>query len=489
MANSAVLRSVRRETAVAPVIPVIALVGRPNVGKSTLFNRITRSRDALVADIPGLTRDRQYGEFLIDERRFILIDTGGISGLEEGIDSEMARQSLMALAECDLALLLVDGRAGLTPTDREVVTRLRASGKPFRVVVNKIDGIDEHQASAEFHEIGALALHAVSASQGRGVTQLLEALGEAFPADLPLDSGEEGDGPSDRLNRARVAVVGRPNVGKSTLVNRILGEERVVVYDQPGTTRDSIYIDFERAEKLYTLIDTAGIRRKRSVHEVVEKFSIVKTLKAIADAEVVLFLLDAHDGLVEQDVHLLGHVIEAGRSLVIVCNKWDGLPAEQKVTLKSDLERRLMFADFAEVHFISALHGSNVGDLYGAVDRAWSSSRRKLPTNRLTGILEEAIAGHAPPLVNGRRIKLRYAHPGGSNPPVIVIHGNQTDNVPDHYKRYLENVYRRELKLVGTPLRVQFVTGENPYAGKRNTLTPRQQYKRKRLMRHVKKGH
>jgi GTP-binding protein len=405
----------------------------------------------------------------------------------------------MALAECDLALLLVDGRAGLTPTDRDVVQRLRESGKPFRLIVNKIDGIDEHQASAEFHAIGAAALHAISASQGRGVGQLVEALEAAFPVDEPavpegsefdIEEGETAEGVENvaHMHRARVAVVGRPNVGKSTLVNRILGEERVVVYDQPGTTRDSIYIDFERRDRHYTLIDTAGIRRKRSVHEVIEKFSIVKTLQAIADAEVVLLLLDAHDGLVEQDVHLLGHVIEAGRSLVVVCNKWDGLPPEQKATLKADLERRLVFADFAEVHYISALHGSNVGDLYGAIDRAWSSSRRKLPTNRLTTILEEAIATHSPPLVNGRRIKLRYAHPGGSNPPVIVIHGNQTESVPDHYKRYLENVFRKQLKLVGTPLRVQFVTGENPYAGKRNTLTPRQLYKRKRMMRHVKKG-
>ena len=411
----------------------------------------------------------------------------------------MARQSFMALAECDLALLLVDGRAGLTPTDRDVVQRLRESGKPFRLIVNKIDGIDEHQASAEFHAIGATALHAISASQGRGVGQLVEALEAAFPVEEPAvpeggefdtEEGETAEGVENvaHMHRARVAVVGRPNVGKSTLVNRILGEERVVVYDQPGTTRDSIYIDFERRDRHYTLIDTAGIRRKRSVHEVIEKFSIVKTLQAIADAEVVLLLLDAHDGLVEQDVHLLGHVIEAGRSLVVVCNKWDGLPPEQKATLKADLERRLVFADFAEVHYISALHGSNVGDLYGAIDRAWSSSRRKLPTNRLTTILEEAIATHSPPLVNGRRIKLRYAHPGGSNPPVIVIHGNQTESVPDHYKRYLENVFRKQLKLVGTPLRVQFVTGENPYAGKRNTLTPRQLYKRKRMMRHVKKG-
>ena len=473
------------------MIPVIALVGRPNVGKSTLFNRLTRTRDALVADIPGLTRDRKYGECRIGDRRFIVVDTGGLSGMEEGIDSEMARQSLQAIAECDLALLLVDARAGLTPVDSEVLARLRGSGKRFLVVVNKIDGVDENEASAEFHALGVASLHPVSAAHGRGVPRLVQVIEELFPA----PAGPEGDEAQEpeaaggaRGARVRVAVVGRPNVGKSTLVNRILGEERVVVFDEPGTTRDSIHIDFERGERRYTLIDTAGIRRRRSVHEAVEKFSIVKTLQSIADAQVVLFLLDAHEGLVEQDVHLLGYVIEAGRSLVIVCNKWDGLAAEQRGALRADMERRLGFADFAEIHFISALHGSNVGDLYGAVDRACASARLEVSSKRLTGILESAIAAHSPPLVRGRRIKLRYAHPGGANPPVIVIHGNQTESVPDHYRRYLENAFRRELSLVGTPLRVDFVTGENPYAGKRNTLTPRQIHKRRRLMRHVKKS-
>jgi len=465
------------------MIPVIALVGRPNVGKSTLFNRLSRSRDALVANIPGLTRDRKYGEMRVEERRFILIDTGGLSGEEQGIDAEMARQSRAAVSECDLALLMVDARAGVTPADHLILEMLRTSGKRYLIVVNKIDGVDEYSASAEFHELGGSDLHAVSASHGRGIVQLQQALLQAFPEAQP----EEHD--ASRAEHVKVALVGRPNVGKSTLVNRILGEERVVVFDEPGTTRDSIYIDFERAEKHYTLIDTAGVRRKRSVHETVEKFSIVKTLQAIADANVVLVLIDAHDGLVEQDVHLLGHVIETGRSLIIVCNKWDGLSNEQKHTLRSDLERRLMFADFAEVYFISALHGSNVGQLYAAIDRAWVSARTKLPTNRLTQILEQAIATHSPPLVRGRRIKLRYAHPGGSNPPIIVVHGNQTESVPEHYRRFLENVYRRELKLVGTPLRIEFVTGENPYAGKRNTLTPRQENKRKRMMQHVRKKH
>ena len=466
------------------MVPVIALVGRPNVGKSTLFNRLTRSRDALVANIPGLTRDRQYGEFHADGRRFIVVDTGGLSGQEEGIDSEMARQSLAAIAECDLALVLVDARAGVTPADQRILALLRTSGKPFLLVVNKIDGTDEPLASAEFHELGAPELIAVSAAHGRNMGRLERALLAALPQ--PGVPEEEAEPEADA--RVRVAVVGRPNVGTSTLVNRILGEERVVVFDQPGTTRDSIYIDFERGDTRYTLIDTAGLRRRRSVHETVEKFSIVKTLQAIADANVVLVLIDAQEGLVEQDVHLLGHVIDSGRALIIACNKWDGLPADRKAALKNELDRRLAFADFAEVHFISALHGSNVGQLYAAIDRAWASAQRKLPTNRLTAILESAVAAHAPPLVRGRRIKLRMAHPGGSNPPLIVIHGNQTEDVPEHYRRYLENVYRRELALVGTPLRIEFVTGTNPFAGRRNTLTPRQEYKRKRLMQHVRKS-
>ena len=339
------------------MVPVVALVGRPNVGKSTLFNRLTRSRDALVADIPGLTRDRQYGEFRAGERRLILIDTGGLGEIEPGIDNAMARQSLHALSECDLALVMVDARAGLTPVDRDVLDRVRASGKAFFLVVNKIDGVDERSAGAEFHELGAGQLLPVSAAHGRGILHLAEALERHFSG-LPTSTIEP-----DATDRVRVAVIGRPNVGKSTLVNRILGEERVVVYDQPGTTRDSIYIDFERAGMHYTLIDTAGIRRRRSVDEAIEKFSIVKTLQAIADANVVLFLIDAREGLFEQDVHLLGHVIETGRSLIIVCNKWDGLSGEQRAALRSELERRLVFADFAETHFISALHGSNVGDL------------------------------------------------------------------------------------------------------------------------------
>ena len=466
------------------MIPVIALVGRPNVGKSTLFNRLTRSRRALVADEPGLTRDRQYGACELDHRPYVLIDTGGITNDEDGIDLETVRQSRAAISECDLAILLTDGRAGLNPVDQEVLQSLRTSGKPFLLVVNKADGGDENQIIAEFHALGVAEIYAISAAHGRGIHHLVEGVNAAFPDYQPPADPAPDETAETRI---KVALVGRPNVGKSTLVNRILGEERVVVFDQPGTTRDSIFIDFERDEKAYTLIDTAGVRRKRSVHEAIEKFSIVKTLQAIAEANVVLVLIDAHEGLVEQDISLLGQVIDSGRSLIIVCNKWDGLDGDSKQRIKDELERRLVFASFAEVYYISALHGSNVGLLYKAIERAFLSAHGRLPTNRLTRILEDAVASHAPPLVHGRRIKLRYAHPGGSNPPVIVIHGNQTERVPDHYRRYLENIFRQQLKLVGTPLRVDFVTTENPYAGRRNTLTPRQEAKRKRMMKHIKK--
>lgn len=479
------------------MIPVIALVGRPNVGKSTLFNRLTRSRNALVADIAGLTRDRQYGTCEINGRECILIDTGGITNDEVGIDAEMLKQSRAAIDECDLAVLIVDGRAGLTPVDREVLQSLRVTDKPFLLVVNKADGGDEEQLMSDFHQLGVADMLAISASHGRGISTLKDEIIARFPepeADAFAapegeegEEDEEGDEGETGQRRVRVAVVGRPNVGKSTLVNRILGEDRVVVFDMPGTTRDSIYIDFEREDKRYTLIDTAGVRRRRSVHEAIEKFSIVKTLQAIAEANIVLVLIDAREGLVEQDISLLGQVIDSGRSLIIVCNKWDGLDPHHKQRIKDELDRRLVFAEFAEVFYISALHGSNVGLLYGAIERAYRSALKKLPTNRLTRILEDAVQSHSPPMINGRRIKLRYAHPGGSNPPVIVVHGNQTERVPDHYRRYLENIFRRELKLVGTPLRVDFVTTENPYAGRKNTLTPRQEMKRKRMMKHIKK--
>ncbi len=464
------------------MLPVIALVGRPNVGKSTLFNQLTRSRDALVADFAGLTRDRKYGEGRLGARPFVVIDTGGISGTEEGIDSMMAGQSMNAIEEADAVLFLVDAREGLNATDEALARHLRQRNKAFYLVVNKVDGIDETVATSDFYALGVEHMFAIAASHGRGVTAMMEDVLARFPAE------EEAMEEDDPYGSIRVAIVGRPNVGKSTLVNRLLGEERVVVFDEPGTTRDSIYVDYEREGQRYTLIDTAGVRRRKNVRMVVEKFSIVKTLKAIDDAHVVILVMDAHEGLVEQDMHLLGHCIEAGRALVIAVNKWDGIEADQRDWIKSELQRRLQFASFADTHFISALHGSGVGLLYKSITAAHRSATGKLNTNQLTRILESAVFDHPPPMVNGRRIKLRYAHAGGQNPPLIVIHGNQTGNVPASYQRYLENIYRRELKLVGTPVRVEFRTGDNPYSERRNKLTQRQVQRKRRMMAHVKKS-
>jgi len=460
--------------------PVIALVGRPNVGKSTLFNQLTRSRDALVADFPGLTRDRKYGEGRSGDRDFIVIDTGGLTGDEHGIDAPMVNQSMAAMEEADVILLLVDAREGLNSADELMVEALRRRGKAFHLVVNKLDGLDASVATGDFYRLGVSHLHGIAASQGRGVRALIDEVLSQVPDDGSAEALAE------RENRIRVAVVGRPNVGKSTLVNRLLGEERVVVYDQPGTTRDSIYIDFERDEHAYTLIDTAGIRRRKNIREVVEKFSIVKTLQAVDDAHVVVLLVDAHEGLVDQDMHLLGHCIEAGRGLVIAINKWDGLEPDARDQIKNELSRRLQFADYADTHFISALHGTGVGHLYRSIDAAHRSATRKLNTNQLTQILEDAVGSHAPPMVNGRRIKLRYAHAGGRNPPLIVIHGSQTDSIPASYQRFLEKVFTRELKLVGTPVRIEFRSGENPYADRRNALTQRQVARKRRMMAHVK---
>ncbi|MEQ9465522.1 MAG: ribosome biogenesis GTPase Der [Haliea sp.] len=465
------------------MIPVIALVGRPNVGKSTLFNQLTRSRDALVANLSGLTRDRKYGEARIGSRPVIVIDTGGIRGDEAGIEAQMAGQSLLAIEEADAVLFLVDAREGLNAADESLARHLRQRNKSFHVVVNKIDGLNEEVALGDFYALGVDHLFAIAASHGRGVRQMIDDVLASFPE--PETSAAEG---FDHRDSVRVAIVGRPNVGKSTLVNRLLGEERVVVYDQPGTTRDSIYIDYERDGQRYTLIDTAGVRRRKNVRETVEKFSIVKTLKAIDDAHVVVLVMDAHEGIVDQDMHLLGHCIDAGRGLVLAVNKWDGIEPHQRDWIKSELNRRLIFADYADTHFISALHGTGVGLLYKSILAAHGSATRKLNTNQLTRILEGAVFDHAPPMINGRRIKLRYAHPGGQNPPLIIIHGNQTGSVPNSYQRYLEKVFRRELKLTGTPVRIEFRTGENPYADKRNQLTQRQVQRKRRLMAHVKKN-
>ena len=463
------------------MLPVIALVGRPNVGKSTLFNQLTRSRDALVADFAGLTRDRKYGEARLGDRPFIVIDTGGISGDEAGIDQAMAGQSMTAIEEADAVLMLVDAREGLNAADEALARYLRQRGKSFHLVVNKIDGLSADLATSDFFTLGVPSMHAIAASQGRGVRGMIEAVLSEFPEAEPEDDEE-------RQRSTRVAIVGRPNVGKSTLVNRLLGEERVVVFDQPGTTRDSIYIDYTRDDEPYTLIDTAGVRRRKNVRETVEKFSIVKTLKAIDDAHVVVLVMDAHEGIVDQDMHLLGHCIEAGRGLVLAINKWDGIDADQRDWIKSELGRRLQFADYADTHFISALHGTGVGHLYRSIDAAYRSATSKLSTNALTRILEGAVYDHPPPLVNGRRIKLRYAHAGGQNPPLVVIHGNQTGKVPNSYQRYLEKTFRRELDLVGTPVRIEFRTGDNPYADRRNKLSQRQVQRKRRLMAHVKKA-
>lgn len=464
------------------MIPVIALVGCPNVGKSTLFNRLTRSRDALVANFPGLTRDRKYGEGEWEGRRFVVIDTGGITGDEEGIDGVMAAQSLQAIEEADEVLFMVDSRAGLSSGDLALGDYLRQTGRKVWLVANKVDGMNPDVAMAECYELGFENVFPITATHGRGVRQMMEMV----LADYAAEPEPEPD--LDKLERGiRIAVVGRPNVGKSTLVNRMLGEERVVVFDEPGTTRDSIYIDYERNGRRYTLIDTAGIRRRKNIKLVVEKFSIVKTLQAIDDANVAILLIDAREGLVDQDLHMMSHVLESGRALVLAVNKWDGLESDEKERIKYELERRLRFVEFADVHFISALHGTGVGHLYESIERAYRAATDPLSTSRLTRILNDAVQEHQPPLVHGRRIKLRYAHAGGRNPPLIIIHGNQTDAVPGHYTRFLEKVFRRELDLHGTPVRIEYRGGENPFSGQKNVLTARQIAKKKRLMQHVRR--
>ena len=507
--------------------PVIALVGRPNVGKSTLFNRLTRTRDALVADFPGLTRDRKYGHANIAGFDFIVIDTGGIDGTEEGVEEKMAEQSLLAIEEADVVLFLVDARAGLLPADIGIAQYLRQRDKTTVVVANKTDGIDADSHCAEFYQLGLGEVEQIAAAQGRGVTQLIEQvlapLGEKLNADQAVENEEdfanEEENPTASLDEwdndfdfeneedaalldealaeeqesvldknIKIAIVGRPNVGKSTLTNRILGEERVVVYDMPGTTRDSIYIPMERDGQQYTIIDTAGVRKRGKVNLAVEKFSVIKTLQAIQDANVVLLTIDAREGISDQDLSLLGFILNAGRSLVIVVNKWDGLSQDIKDQVKSELDRRLDFIDFARVHFISALHGSGVGNLFQSVQEAYACATQKTSTSMLTRILRMASDEHQPPLVNGRRVKLKYAHPGGYNPPIIVIHGNQVDRLADSYKRYLSNYFRKSLKIIGSPIRIQFQEGNNPFAGKRNKLTPSQLRKRKRLIKFIKKS-
>ncbi|MBK5965116.1 ribosome biogenesis GTPase Der [Thiocystis minor] len=457
------------------MLPVITLIGRPNVGKSTLFNRLTRTRDALVADFPGLTRDRQYGVGQIGPKPYVIVDTGGIGTAPEGVEALMERQVLRAIDEADHLLFMVDARDGCSPEDIEISQRLRRLGKPITLVVNKSDSTDPTFATADFHRLGLGEPWPVSSTQGNGVRELIDRVFEQLPeAEGSIDGEDTQEG-------IRVAVVGRPNAGKSTLINRLLGEERLVTFDLPGTTRDSIFIPFERLGRHYTLIDTAGLRRRARVQEAIEKFSVIKTLQAIAASNVIILVIDAHQGIGEQDATLAGHIIESGRALVVAINKWDGLDTEQREQVKSQFQRKLAFLDFAKLHLISALHGSGVGLLLDEVEHAYANATRDLGTPVLTRLLEAAVQEHQPPIVHGRRIKLRYAHQGGRNPPIIVIHGNQTEAVPETYRRYLINRFRKELKLLGTPLRLEFKTGNNPFQGRRNQLTPRQVKQRQRL--------
>ena len=525
----------------------IALVGRPNVGKSTLFNRLTRSQDALVADYPGLTRDRQYGTGKIGGWPYILVDTGGLSGEAEELDAAMADQTLMAVEEADLVVFIVDGRDGLVATDSEIADRLRRGSKRVLLCVNKIDGLGEDRAALEFHELGFEHAVSTAASHNRGVRTLIDVAADLLeiPAEqrdaggderrrrsrkerrqeaeraalqaaealeaaelAEADAGVVADGDADgepatdadaraehpvgttapgvqptppagasaddaarfergfRPDDIRIGFIGRPNVGKSTLVNRLLGEERVIAFDKPGTTRDTVAVPFTRGHTQYTLVDTAGIRRRGKVTEKIETFSIIKTLKAIEEANVCVMLVDAAEGLTEQDLHLMSHVIDKGRALIVAVNKWDALDNAQREAMREDLERRVEFLRFTRIHFISALHGSGVGDLFKSIDKAHLSAFVNLSTPKLTRLLDLAVTQHAPPMHAGRRIKLRYAHQGGVNPPIIVIHGRQADKVPQSYHRYLSNWFLKQLRLFGTPLRLEFRQGENPFAAR-----------------------
>jgi GTP-binding protein len=440
--------------------PVIALIGRPNVGKSTLFNRLTRSRDALVADLPGLTRDRHYGEGRMGERPFLAIDTGGFEPVaKDGILHEMAKQTKQAVAEADIVIFLVDGRQGLTPHDKTITDFLRKTGRSVMLVVNKAEGMKYSAVSADFYELGMGDPYVISAAHGDGVMDLLdEALNIAEARTVLAEEPEINPG-----KEIKIAIVGRPNVGKSTLVNTLLGEERVIAFDMPGTTRDAIEIPFEREGKNYVLIDTAGIRRRGKVFEAIEKFSVVKTLQAISEANVVLLLLDAQQDISEQDAHIAGFVLESGRALVVGVNKWDGLISSRRDEIKIDIERKLNFLSFAKFHFISALKSTGVDQLMKSINNAYAAAMSDLSTPRLTRALIEAVEHQQPRRKGSIRPKLRYAHQGGMNPPIVVIHGNALDSIDDNYKRYLEKHFRETFSLVGTPLRIELRSGKNPF--------------------------
>ncbi|MGP4123223.1 MAG: ribosome biogenesis GTPase Der [Sodalis sp. (in: enterobacteria)] len=490
------------------MIPVIALIGRPNVGKSTLFNRLTRTHDALVADFPGLTRDRTYGHSEWEGHEFIVIDTGGIYGTKkaDGYITHIAKQSLLAIEEADIVLFIVDGRAGLMAADKAIAKHLRSRQKTTLIVANKTDGIDSDSAVSDFYALGMGDIVPIAASYGRGINGLLKrALLPLVINSLPINAEDEfkpclNDKAKPLAQKQeektfdpqslpiKLAIVGRPNVGKSTLTNRILGKERVVVYDMPGTTRDSIYIPMARNERAYILIDTAGVRQRGKITETVEKFSLIKTLHAIKDANVVLLVIDARKGISDQDLSLLGFILNSGRSLVIVVNKWDGLSSETRNEVKAALDHHLGFIDFARIHFISALYGSGLSNLFKSVNEAYQCATKRVSTALLTRIMRMAVDEYQPPLVRGRRIKPKYAHAGGYNPPIVVIHGTQVKHLPDNYKRYLMNYFRRSLEIIGTPIRIQFNETVNPFARRRNTLTPTQLRKRKRLISYIKKN-
>ena len=465
------------------MLPLVALVGRPNVGKSTLFNALTRTRDALVHDEPGVTRDRHYGICrLDDERPFAVCDTGGLSGDEEGLAGATARQARAAVEEADLALFIVDGREGPSTLDHAILAWLRKSGKRFFLVVNKTDGIDVSAALGEFARFGVERVIPIASAHQRGIAELLDEVLPELPEDP--DAVEAEDDPE----RIRVAFLGRPNVGKSTLVNRLLGEERMIASDVPGTTRDSIAVDMERDGRKYRLIDTAGLRRRARVEEAVEKFSVFKTLQAIENCQVAVVMLDAGEGVTDQDATVLGHVLEAGRALVIAVNKWDGQTNYTREQTLSMLERKLSFAEWAERVQISAKHGSGLRELFKAIGRAHASAMREFSTAETTKALEIAVQAFPPPVVRGHAAKMKFAHPGGANPPTFIVHGNRLKSLPDSYHRYLENFFRKRFKLVGTPIRFIFKEGANPYEGKKNELTERQVQRKRRLLRHVKRG-
>lgn len=461
------------------MLPVVALVGRPNVGKSTLFNVLTRTRDALVHNLPGLTRDRHYGICRLTDKPFVVIDTGGLTGKSGTIDELTARQVAIAIEEANLFFFVVDARDGLMPHDKQVLEDLRRQNKPIVLVVNKIDGLDEHAILAEFSALGVADTLMVAAAHSRGITSLLET------AQAKLPPAVEEETVTD--NSIRVAIIGRPNVGKSTLVNRLLGEERVVVSEIAGTTRDAIHVQLERDGKHYTLIDTAGVRRRARVEDAVEKFSVIKTLQSIAAAHVAVILLDAREGVSEQDATIIGHVLESGRALVVAVNKWDGLTPYEREQCRAMLDRKLSFVEFSTPLFMSALHGSGIAELMRAINKAYRSATHTFTSSELTRALTHAYESNQPPLVRGHAPKLRYAHPGGSNPPTIIIHGSRTKHIAVSYRRYLENYFRQRFRLVGTPIHIEFRDGENPFEGKKNPLTERQIKKRRRLKRFVKR--